>query len=303
MERRVNVCEIITEQIIRQMEQGQIPWQKPWVGGSEEARSHYSGKPYSLLNQLLLAQPGEYITFNQCSKEGGRIRKGSKAKYVYVWKPCMIPETDADGKPILDADGKQKVKTVPFLRGYQVFHLSDTEGIAEKWAESLPENPARTKEEIDRVLTEYVTREGIRLKADKETGRAFYSPQYDLIQIPCINQYTEAAEYYSTGFHEAVHSTGHPKRLHRFEVNDKNAAFGSENYSKEELTAEIGAASILHQLGIGTPGSLKNSAAYVQNWLKALKDDNRLIISAAGRAEKAVRMILGQRSEQEPAEA
>jgi antirestriction protein ArdC len=109
-----------------------------------------------------------------------------------------------------------------------------------------------------------------------------------------MDQYTDPAEYYSTAFHEATHSTGHPSRLHRFEVSGKIAAFGSEDYSKEELTAEIGAACILHQLGISSPESLRNSAAYVQNWLQALKNDKQMIIGAAARAEKAVRLILNQ---------
>ena len=107
-----------------------------------------------------------------------------------------------------------------------------------------------------------------------------------------MEQFPDAAEYYSTLFHEATHSTGHPKRLDRLPKNAIAAHFGSEEYSKEELTAEIGAASIMNVLGLETAHSFKNSAAYIQSWLRALKNDKRLIVSAAARAEKAVKLIL-----------
>ena len=287
-----NLYEEVTNQIISMMEQGQIPWHKPWAGTSSGAISHSTGKPYSLLNQILLAVPGEYITFNQCQKEGGKVRKGSKAKHVYFWKLYRKDATDEDGNPILKEDGTPKQVSIPVLKSFQVFHISECEGISPRWTDKLPASPAQPVEAAEAALTAYVQREGIRLIADQISGQAYYSPARDLINIPCIGQYQNSAEYYSTAFHEATHSTGHPSRLHRFEVNDSNAAFGSENYSKEELTAEIGAACILHQMGIGTPDSLRNSAAYLQGWLSALKNDKQLIIGAAARAEKAIKMIL-----------
>ena len=287
-----NLYEEVTNQIISLMEQGQIPWHKPWTGTSAGAISHSTGKPYSLINQILLSVPGEYVTWNQCQKEGGKVRKGAKAKHVYFWKQYRKEEKDEDGNPVLKEDGTPKMKIIPVLKAFSVFHLDDCEGISPKWTDKLPEAPAKPVEAAEAALTAYVQREGIRLIADQISGQAYYSPSRDLINLPCIGQYTETAEYYSTAFHEATHSTGHPSRLHRFEVFDSNAAFGSEQYSKEELTAEIGAACILHQMGIGSPASLTNSAAYIQGWLRALKDDKQLIIGAAARAEKAVRLIL-----------
>lgn len=288
-----NLYEEVTNQIISMMEQGQIPWHKPWAGTSAGAISHGTGKPYSLINQILLMEPGEYITFNQCQKEGGKVKKGSKAKHVYFWKLYKRDMKDDDGNLILKEDGTPKQETIPVLKSFNVFHvLNDCEGISLKWTDKLPAAPAQPIEAAEAALTAYVQREGIRLIADKISGRAFYSPARDLINLPSIVQYTDTAEYYSTAFHEATHSTGHPSRLHRFEISGANAAFGSEEYSKEELTAEIGAACVLHQMGIGSPASLKNSAAYIQGWLKALKDDKQLIIGAASRAEKAVQMIL-----------
>ena len=288
-----NIYEEVTNRLIEQMEQGLIPWRKPWVGGSAMAISYATGKPYSLLNQMLM-QPGEYITFNQCQKQGGKVRKGSKSSRVYLWKTITVNATDADGNEILDEDGNPKKKDIWILKGWNVFNLNDCEGIEPRWTSEAPAATAKPEEAAEKVLLDYVQREGIALHRKNPSAQAYYSPAMDLINLPCLSQYTEAAEYYSTAFHEATHSTGHPSRLNRFESTGKNAAFGSDEYSKEELTAEIGAACILHQLGIETPGSFKNSAAYLQGWLKKLKDDKRFIISASARAEKAVRLILNQ---------
>lgn len=294
------VYEEVTNSIITMLEQGQIPWHKPWTGTSAGAISHNTGRPYSLLNQILLMVPGEYITWNQVQQEGGKVKKGAKAKHVYFWKMYKKPETDEDGNPVLDDEGKQKMVNIPVLKSFMVFHIADCEGIEPKWTDKLPEITAKPIEEVDRVFMNYITREGIKLENQAISDRAYYSPSLDLINLPRLDQFTETAEYYSTAFHESVHSTGHVSRLNRFGGSAALAAFGSESYSKEELVAEIGSACILHSLGIETPESFKNSAAYVQGWLHALKDDKQMIIGAAARAEKAIAMILNK-TEEEPA--
>lgn len=120
--------------------------------------------------------------------------------------------------------------------------------------------------------------------------RAFYCPSTDSITLPHMAQFAETSEYYSTAFHELTHSTGHAKRLNRM---NNTAFFGSEAYSKEELIAEIGASALVNVAGLETSHSFRNSTAYIQNWLQVLKDDKRFIVFAAGKAEKAVNMILG----------
>ena len=281
----------IAARIIDQLEAGIIPWRKPWTGTSAGAISHATGRPYSLINQMLLARPGEYLTFNQIQQEGGRIRKGSKANIVVFWKKYLREKKDANGAPVLDDDGKPKLEALPVLRYFQVFHIDDTEGITPKFSDANPAPAPDPDAAAEAALNDYLQREGIRLE-QMLSDEAYYSPAGDYIHLPIIEQFDRTAEYYSTAFHEATHSTGHPARLNRFEINSAAAAFGSESYSKEELVAEIGAASILHILGIETPNSFKNSAAYIQSWLRALKNDKRLIISAAARAEKAVNLIL-----------
>jgi antirestriction protein ArdC len=108
-----------------------------------------------------------------------------------------------------------------------------------------------------------------------------------------MEQFPEAGGYYATLAHEATHSTGHHTRLDRFQRDAASAAFRGEAYSKEELIAEIGSAVIMHRLGLQTDRGLRNSAAYIQSWLGALRNDKRLIVSAASRAEKAVDLIMG----------
>lgn len=123
----------ITDKIIAMLEQGVIPWEKPWSGISSGAISHATGKPYSLINQLLLGEPGEYVTFNQCKQEGGSVKKGAKAKMVVFWKVIPKEKTDEDGKPVKDADGKNVTEGLPVLRYFNVFHISDCDGIAPKY--------------------------------------------------------------------------------------------------------------------------------------------------------------------------
>ena len=281
----------ITTRIIEQLEQGIIPWRKPWAGVTDGAISHATGRAYSLLNQMLLGKPGEYITFNQCKQEGGMVKKGAKAKMVVFWKMLVRGKKDENGAPVLNDEGQPVPEYIPVLRYFQVFHIDDCTGIAAKYADRLPEKPADVNAAAEAALLDYVRRENISLITEI-SDKAYYSPARDLIHLPTLEQYENAADYYSTAFHEATHSTGHATRLNRFSGADACAAFGSESYSKEELVAEIGSACILNELGIETPATFKNSAAYIQSWLRVLKDDKRMIISAAARAEKAVKLIL-----------
>lgn len=162
----------------------------------------------------------------------------------------------------------------------------------------MPWHAADPNEAAEAAFTDYVRRENIQFESLID-DQAYYSPSRDLIHLPISDQFDNTAEYYSTAFHEATHSTGHPSRLNRFGRESAAAAFGSESYSKEELVAEIGAACILHEFGIETPSSFANSAAYIPNWLSALRNDKRLIIGAAACAEKAVKLILNINDRQE----
>lgn len=275
----MDIYAAVTDRIIVQLEAGQIPWHKPWIA-SGQAVSRSTGKSYSLLNQMLLGQSGEYVTFHQCAAEGGHVKKGESASMVVFWKWVEKEDEETHEK-----------KQVPFLRYYSVFHLSQCEGLTAKHVPQLP-NTAHADQQAEAVIADYVQRSGVTIR-NQDGDKACYHPSCDNITLPRIEQFTDTAEYYSTAFHELTHSTGHASRLNRL---DKTAFFGSDAYSKEELVAEIGSAALVQHVGLETPHSFTNSAAYIQSWLKALQNDKRLIVSAAGRAEKAVALILGSES-------
>ena len=180
-----------------------------------------------------------------------------------------------------------EINQVPFLRYYSVFHIDQCEGIGAKYTQELTRT-AKPDETAEALISEYADREGVMIE-NQEGNAAFYQPSLDRIVLPLMKQFKETAEYYSTAFHEMVHSTGHMKRLARI---DSPANFGSESYSKEELVAELGSSFLVHHCGLETASSFRNSTAYLQNWLQVLRNDKRFIVSAAGKAEHAVRYIL-----------
>lgn len=277
-----SVYEMITERIIEQLENGVIPWQKPWSGTHSGAYNRISNRPYSLLNQLLLKHGGEYATFKQWSGLGGKIRKGEKSEIVTFWKIQQIEE--------INEDGEKTIKQLPLLRYYNVFHISQVDGVEPK--EQLKISNLESIEKAENIKNEYMNREHLKI-FETVTNKAFYTPTFDYIEVPCKEQYQNIEEFYSTLFHEMIHSTGHKNRLGRLETG-ASAHFGSKTYSKEELVAELGSAALVNMLGIETGKSFRNSGAYIQNWLQALKNDNKFIISASSKAEKAVKYILNE---------
>ena len=277
-----NVYQMVTDRIIEELEKGLIPWNKPWTGVRSGAFNRISKKPYSLINQMLLKHNGEYATFKQWQDLGGHVRKGEKSEIVVFWKIYEKEE--------INDNGEKEIKKIPLLRYYNVFHISQVEGVEPLPKEKL-NNDIEPIEAADKIIIDYVTREHIDFQ-EMKSNKAFYSPASDKVVVPLKEQYQNINEYYSTTFHELTHSTGHKTRLDRLE-NGVVAAFGSETYSKEELVAEMGSANILNILGIETQQTFKNSAAYIQNWLQVLKNDNKFIVSAASEAEKAVNFILG----------
>ncbi len=279
-----SVYEMVTERIISQLQNGIIPWQKPWTGIRSGAYNRISKKPYSLLNQMLLDHEGEYATFKQWQDLGGHVRKGEKAEIVVFWKIQPVEEEKEDGT--------KEVKQIPLLRYYNVFHISQVDGVEPLKEEEL--HDTEPIEKADQVLNDYWTRENITVE-HVAGDKAYYSPTFDLIHLPLFEQFTNANEYYSTAFHESVHSTMKENRCNRAEDRKgKLVAFGSSEYSKEELVAEIGSANLMNILGIESDKSFRNSTAYIQNWLSVLRNDVKFIVSASSKAEKAVDYILGK---------
>lgn len=292
-----NVYQMVTDRIVEMMNKGIIPWRKPWHfntldNGQEQAISYTSRRAYSLLNQWLLGEPGEYLTFNQIKERKGSIRKGEKARMVVFFKSASYTEKNPE-------TGEDEIKTYPLLRYYNVWHINQTEGIASKipapTEKAQPEaiNGPASIAAAEVIIAAYLQRErSLKFQNDKPSSEAYYSPVRDMVVVPMLGQYDKAAEYYSTTFHELVHSTGKESRCNR-EADRTRSHFGSEDYSREELVAEMGAAMLCSHSGIDDASTFRNSVAYLQNWISALKNDNKMIVWAASRAEKAARYIIG----------
>lgn len=278
----LDIYAMITDRIIAALEQGTVPWHKPWTGGEMRCISYSTGKPYSFLNCILLGcVSGEYITYNQAVSAGGHVKAGEKSRIVVFWKPIEKEDPDT---------GEKK----PFfvLRYYNVFHISQCENIEPRWRSSCPApgSDLQPNEYAEEIIQDYLKRSGVKLTVT-QSNNAFYRPYTDEVVIPQLSQYKHVAEYYSTCFHELTHSTGHPSRLNRL---TEDAGFGSETYSAEELVAELGSAFLVNRVGLETDECFNNSAAYIAGWLSVLKNDKRMIVTAAGKAEKATKLILNE---------
>jgi antirestriction protein ArdC len=271
----------VTDRIVQQLEKGVVPWRKPWTGVRSGAISGATGKPYSLLNQMLLAKAGDWYTWNQIQALGGKVRKGEKSSMVVFWKQTPVKDEDP-------ATGEQIERMIPVLKYFNVFHIDQLDGFEAKTIDPEAIDPA-TDTAADAIIAGYIQRSGVELE-HRKGDEAFYSPAVDRVVLPLREQFPSMAEYYSTAFHELTHSTGHSSRLDRI---SRRAFFGNEDYSREELVAEIGAAALLNHCQIETADSFKNSAAYIQSWLRALRNDKKLIVSAAGAAAKAFELITG----------
>lgn len=278
-----DIYQTVTDKIIKKMEEGNFKWVKSWSGTFDGAFNRISKKSYSLLNQMLLDHDGEYATFKQWTSLGGKIKKGEKSEMIVFWSFIEKKEKDEFGN-------EKVVKKFPMLKYFNVFHISQVEGV-----EPLNKEEIKQNEQIksaQEIVDEYLNLEKLKL-VNEDKNMAYYSPAMDYINVPELNQFKSSNEYYATLFHEMIHSTGHSSRLNR--GLEQNAGFGSESYSKEELIAEIGSAGLCEIANVSTDDTFINSVAYLQSWIKVLKNDKKLIVSASSKAEKAIGYILGNK--------
>src|SRR5271170_6449031 len=275
------VPEIITQNVLKQLEQGVAPWRKPW--SSSIPRNLVSKKSYRGLNVFLLATQGYgspyWVTFNQAKRLGAYVRQRENGTLVSFWK--FNEYARKNGKT-----GELENKTSVLLRYYRVFNIEQCEGLKALYGDDQkPVNPIAECESIANRMPNAPRIE--------QHSQAFYRPSADMVGMPSRSCFESPEGYYSTLFHELTHSTGHRSRLNRFEENLTDQQFGSESYSKEELIAEMGAAMMAGIAGI-SHATITNSASYLQSWINRLKSDSRLIISAASHAQKATDYILGK---------
>jgi antirestriction protein ArdC len=275
--------EIITSQILTELEKGVVPWRKPWR--TLPPANLVSKKPYRGINIFLLALAGYgsqyWLTYRQAQALGGNVRRGERGTKIMFWKFHEY-ETET-------VHGETENRTSAVIRYYTVFNLEQTEGL--KALLTLP--PARPIESAEAIIA------GMQNAPSYQQGfLACYSPSSDTLTMPSPYAFSSRAEYYSTMFHELTHSTGHAKRLAR-EGFDGPVEFASESYSREELIAEMGSAMLCGVAGI-EQNTLANSAAYLKSWITRLKSDSRLVISAASAAQKAADYIRGESAKDSP---
>jgi antirestriction protein ArdC len=274
------------DDIIKKLEAGVRPWEKSWKGHGLAMPLNYAGRQYRGMNVLFLwlaSETGGYsspywLTYNQAKKLGGYVKKGEKSQHIIFWKTFRKEETAEDGT--------QEEKVIPFMRWYSVFNADQCENLPERFYPKpveVKEVNGEPRPEIEQWVN--ATKAFITHKGD----RACYSPKDDYIKMPEKNAFKTLDHYYETLAHELIHWTGYYKRLKRFKE-DGCSAFGSEEYAKEELVAELGAAFVGAQFGLPVEHR-EDHASYLQSWLEKLKNDRRYLLSAASKAQKAVDFI------------
>ena len=281
----MNTAEIyaaITEKIIANLETSGS-WTKLWQVPSPVSLMGYY---YKGINRLILStdpfKSRVYGTFAQVRSNGGMVRKGEKATIIVFWKKSV-------GE---DKDTKEK-KNLFLLKYYHIFN-SEQADFDEIGTEKVANMNNLVQEKVnseyldaDAIVQGYPNPPYIHY-SDKE-DRACYSPMADQITIPQMRYFVSSDAYYRVIFHEMCHATGHPKRLDRYD--GMSNSFGDIPYSKEELVAELCSAFLS---GIANlEGDLRNSAAYIHGWVEALRDNEKWILWASARAEKAADYILG----------
>ena len=278
---KLDVYEMVTTRIIELLEAGTVPWQKPWTDAGVPM-NFISKRPYRGINLWLLLslnyERNLFLTWDQLKKIGGSVNQGEHGHIVIFWKNVkkQPEELGKDWHP----------KTVPMLRYYKVFNISQCRDVPK---DVIPEF---IKEDVDPILEcEAIIHTMPDCPAiNHKEQKAFYHIVEDYINMPKKKSFKNIEAYYATLFHELVHSTGSEKRLGRKSITEMNE-FGSEPYSIEELIAELGSAYLCSFTGILDKG-IQNSAAYINGWLDKLKNDKRFIVQASGHAQRAVDCIL-----------
>jgi antirestriction protein ArdC len=270
--------EIVTESVVKQLESGVAPWRKPWR--TEIPANLVSKKEYRGINLFLLGSQGYgsryWLTYRQAQALGGNVKKRERSTKVVFWKFDEYKKQNAE-------TGETEQRKSVLLRYYSVFNLEQCEGI-----ESREPGPIiHPLKQCESIVQSMPNPPGF-----VQDSQACYRPSIDTVGMPARSAFHSAEEYYSTLFHELTHSTGHPSRLGREGIMNHNP-FGSEDYSKEELVAEMGAAMLSGVAGIESR-TLGNSAAYLQTWITELRSDSRLVVSAASQAQKAADYILAR---------
>jgi antirestriction protein ArdC len=291
---KADIYEKVTNRIIADLEQGELTWLKPWSSGNTEGRIvrplRHNGLPYSGINVLMLwsatvecgyASPF-WMTFKQAQELGAHVRKGEQGSLVVYANTITRTE---EGE-----DGQDEERKIPFMKGYTVFNVEQIDGLPEHYAAK----PDAVIDQVQRIAhaESFFAATGADIRHGGNS--AHYSGGTDHVQMPAFEAFREPEAYYATLAHELTHWTKHPKRLDRDFGRKK---WGDEGYAREELVAELGAAFLCADLAL-TPEPGMDHAAYIQSWLKVLKEDKRAIFSAAAHAQRAADFLHGFQQQQ-----
>lgn len=285
-----DLYQTITDQVLAMLEGSVAPWRSPILGRTSAGhpKNLNTGRPYRGINVFLLAftayakgyESSYWLTFNQIKERGGIVRRGEKSSMVVFWKQYDTT----------DKQPGEDIK-IPVLRYYNVFNaLAQCDGIDVPDKATFTPTDFTPIEAADNLLTAYtdgpvVHHGGV---------AAFYRPCEDSIYIPEPSRFTTGEDYYATLFHEHAHGTGHSRRIDR-KLDTEPRPFGSADYGREELIAEMAAAFLCGHCGI-SPVTLVNQTAYLNGWMHTIKQDKKLIVASAGAAQRAADWMIGQRT-------
>ena len=308
---RQQIEEDVADRIIELLDQGKLPpWEKDWQDSPYGSPVNaISMKPYRGINrwmtmitqQIMGYTDPRWLTYRQAETLGGHVRKGENSTTVVFWKRVTSRRNREEGQEPNQGsrpndnnaalpDGEKAPTTYPMLRAYHVFNVEQTEECRLK---PLPELDLSDHDPVE--LAEAIIA-GMPDPPGFETYPAsnqapHYTPRKDLVRVPEMGRYRSVEGYYNTVFHELVHATGHPSRLHRFEL-DANA-HDLHAYGREELIAGMGSAMLSAHAGTGA-AVLERDAAYIRSWRDTIQADKPMVIRAATLAQRAADLILGQ---------
>ena len=286
----------VTDAIVRMLEQGVAPWQKPWEGAGipqnpTTGRAYRGGNALHLMATAIRRELDDprWLTYRQAVAQGWQVRQGEKGTQIEFWQAKAPAERTADRND--DARDKDQPRLV--RRVYTVFNAKQIDGIPAYAPRQY--SAFETAQAGERILAN----SGATIVHD-QADQAFYRPGTDSIHLPPRNAFKDAPGYYGTALHELAHWTGHQSRLNRSTLTD-SYRFGDVNYAREELRAELASVFLAAERGI--PHDPASHAAYVGSWIKALREDKNEIFRAAHDASAAADYLLTLEREKTRAEA
>jgi len=301
----MDVYQIVTDRIIGLLEQGTVPWRKPWATSHGMPKNLISKKEYRGVNVFLLGcqqySSPYWMTYKQAVEKGGNVRKGEKSSLCVFWKLNSAQGTEnLDHEAVTSVtsvtqEKRQYLKSAPILKYYNLFNLEQCDGIVAPPSEVTTYNFSPI-ERAEQIVSGYKDRPEISYGGNK----ASYTPLTDKIRMPNEDRFEKSEEFYSVLYHELAHSSGAKHRLARKEVMEV-IKFGSDPYASEELVAELTSSMLCAMAGISNQ-TIDLAASYIDGWLSVLRKDRKMVTVAAAQAQKAADFILGRKFGEEESE-